>query len=48
MNARTCWRTIVVLAIVAVGWSAGLGAQSKGKAVSGPTTIRVDGNTIKS
>ncbi len=47
MTVRTCWRTVVVLAIVAVAWSAGLGAQSKGKAVSGPTAIRVDGNIIK-
>jgi hypothetical protein len=47
MNARTCWRTVVVLAIVAVALSAGLGAQSKSKPLSGPTTIRVDGNIIK-
>ena len=48
MNIRTWWRTIVVAAVAALALSAGVGAQSKGKAVSGPTTIRVDGNVIKS
>ena len=47
MNIRTWWRTIVVAAVAALALSVGVGAQSKGKAVSGPTTLRVDGNVIK-
>jgi hypothetical protein len=47
MNVRTSWRHLAVVAVVAVSLSVVLGAQSKGKAVSGPTTIRVDGNIIK-
>jgi Zn-dependent M28 family amino/carboxypeptidase len=48
MNLRTWWRHLTVVAVVALTLSVGLGAQSKSKLVSGPTTIRVDGNVIKS
>jgi hypothetical protein len=47
MKPRTCWRTLAVSAALALAWSAGPVAQSKGKAVSGPTPIRVDGGVIK-
>ena len=48
MKARTCWRTLAVSAALALAWSAGAGAQSKGKpAVGGATPIRVDGTVIK-
>ena len=48
MSART-WRLpmVVVAAILAVGFSVGLDAQSKGKAASPSTSIKVDGKVIK-
>jgi hypothetical protein len=47
MNVRTSWRHVALVVVVAVGLSIAVGAQSKGKLPSGPTTIRVDGNVIK-
>ncbi len=47
MTVRNCSRAILVVAVIAVALSVALGAQSKSKAVSGPTTIRVDGNIIR-
>jgi hypothetical protein len=47
MKVRICWRTVAVGAALALAWSAGPFAQSKGKVASGPTPIRVDGGVIK-
>ena len=47
MNARSCWRGLVVAAAAVAALSVGLGAQSKGKPAAGPTAIRVDGAVIK-
>jgi len=47
MNVRRWWRGLALVAVAALALSVVVGAQSKGKAVSGPTTIHVDGTVIK-
>jgi hypothetical protein len=47
MKSRTWRRTLAVGAALALAWSVGAGAQSKGKVVSSVTPVRVDGAVIK-